>query len=250
MYPQRVGFFGLLCACLVGGAMVTPSRAVRTSFWEVRYQEQFDRGTPEDISIHSDGKVSLGPKFDLVADTEEAFVWCLAEDSRGNIYAGTGNNGKIFKISSGGQMTLWYDSEELEILSLAVDRHDYLYVGTSPGGQVVRISPKGEANIFFSTEEDHVWALAFAQDGHLFCGTGAEGKIFKVPQDGPPGCYTPPPPAERGPGEGLPSRRKLKTKNQSPAKGRRLSRSLWTKPWGWSWGLPRPSTRLMMLDRG
>jgi hypothetical protein len=185
MYPHRVGFFVSLCVCLVGGAMVAPSWAVSTSFWEVRHQEQFNRGTPEDVSIHSDGKVTLGPEFDLVADTEEAFVWCLAEDSRGNIYAGTGNNGKIFKISSGGEITLWYDSEELEILSLAVDRHDNLYAGTSPGGQVVRISPKGEASLFFSTEEDHVWALAFAQDGHLFCGTGAEGKIFKVPQDGP-----------------------------------------------------------------
>ncbi len=184
MYPQRIGFFLALAAGLIGGVLMVPGWAVTTSYWEVRYQEQFDKGTPEGISIHSDGKLSLAPRFDLVADTEEPFVWCLAEDSRGNVYAGTGNNGKIFKISSGGQMTLWYDSEELEILSLAVDRHDNLYAGTAPAGQVIRISPKGEAAPFFSTEEDHVWSLAFAEDGRLFCGTGDEGKIFQVPPDG------------------------------------------------------------------
>jgi len=184
MNPHRAGIFALLCALLVGGATVVPGWAVTTSYWEVRHQEQFDKGTPENVSIHSDGKVTLSPKLDLLADTGEPFVWCLAEDSRGNLYVGTGNNGKIFKIAADGLLTLWHDSEELEILSLAVDRHDNLYAGTSPGGQIIRISSTGEANLFFSTEQDHVWSLALDEDGNLFCGTGAEGKIFKLNSDG------------------------------------------------------------------
>jgi hypothetical protein len=184
MNPHKAGLFTLLWALLLTSISLAPGWAVTTSFWEVRYREQFDKGTPEDVSIHSDGKVTLSPKLDLVADTGEPFVWCLAEDSRGNLYAGTGNNGKIFRVSRDGQLTLWHDAEELEILSLAVDGDDYLYAGTSPGGQIIRVSPKGQASLFFSTEEDHVWSLVFAEDGNLFCGTGDEGKIYKVPPDG------------------------------------------------------------------
>lgn len=184
MNPHRTRYFALSCVLLMSLAMAAPGWAVTTSYWEVSHQEQFDRGTLENVSIHSDGKVTLSPTLDLLADTEEPLVWCLAEDSRGNIYAGTGNNGKIFKIAKDGQLTLWHDSEELEILSLAVDQHDNLYAGTSPGGQIVQISPAGEATLFFSTEQDHVWSLVIAEDGNLFCGTGAEGKIFKVTPDG------------------------------------------------------------------
>ena len=184
MNPHRAGFFTVLWALLLASIIVAPGWTVTTSFWEVRYREEFDKGTPENVSIHSVGKVTLSPKMDLLADTREPFVWCLAEDSRGNLYAGTGNNGKIFKVERGGQLTLWYDSEELEILSLAVDRGDYLYAGTSPNGQIIRVSPEGRASIFFSTEQDHVWSLVIAEDGNLFCGTGDEGKIYKVTSDG------------------------------------------------------------------
>jgi hypothetical protein len=184
MNPRRVSFLLLFCVLLVSWAMVAPGWAVSTSYWEVRSQEQFDRGTPERVSIHSDGQVALSPKLELLADTGEPFVWCLAEDSKGNLYAGTGNNGKIFKLARNGQLTLWHDSEELEILSMAVDRHDNLYAGTSPGGQIIRISPKGEASLFFSTEQDHVWSLVFNEDGNLICGTGTDGQIFLVKSGG------------------------------------------------------------------
>jgi hypothetical protein len=181
MNYRRAGYFTLLCALLVMTASVW---AVSTSYWEVRHQEQFNAGTPENASIHSDGRVTLSPKLDLLADTGEPLVWCLASDSRGNVYAGTGNNGKLFRIARDGQMTLWYDSEDLEILSLAVDRNDNLFAGTSPGGQIIKISPGGEAEVFFSTEEDHIWSLVLDEKGDLFCGTGTEGKIFKVDPKG------------------------------------------------------------------
>ena len=184
MNSHRAGLFALLCALLMGCTMVTLAQAVTTSYWEVRSHEQFNKGTPENVSILSDGKVSLSPVLELLADTGEPFVWCLVQDSKGNLFAGTGNNGKIFKIDKNARLTLWHDSEELEILSLAVDRHDNLYAGTSPGGQIIRLTPKGQADLFFSTEQEHVWSLAFDESGNLYCGTGDEGKIFKVNSNG------------------------------------------------------------------
>ena len=56
------------------------------------------------------------------------------EDSKGNIYAGTGNQGKLFRISQEGQSSLFYDSPEVSILSLAVDADDNVYAGTGPDG--------------------------------------------------------------------------------------------------------------------
>ena len=106
---------------------VGPASAVTTSIWEQHRQKDFEAGTSKDVSITSRGKVILASKVDnFFEETEEIYIWCLAEDSKGNIYAGTGNQGKIYQITPDGQSSLFYDSPEVSILSLAVDANDTL----------------------------------------------------------------------------------------------------------------------------
>ncbi len=158
--------------------------AVSTSYWEVQRPEQFSQGEPDGISIHSDGKVTLAPAVERLAETGESFVWSLAVGSDGAFYAGTGNNGKIIRISGGQQETVWQDDEELEILSLIAGPDGRLYAGTSPGGKILRISPPGKSTLFFETGEQHVWSLAFDDGGRLYAGTGTEGKVFRISGEG------------------------------------------------------------------
>ncbi len=181
--PAALLLVAVMAATCVA-VMAAACWAVSTSYWEVQRPEQFNQGMLDGVSVHSDGKVTLGPAVDLLAETGESFVWCLAVASNGDLFAGTGNNGKIITIAGKDQRTIWQDSEELEILSLIAGPDRHLYAGTSPGGKILRISSQGNAAVFFETGEKHVWSLAFDGDGRLYAGTGTEGKVFRISRNG------------------------------------------------------------------
>ncbi|HID10772.1 MAG TPA: hypothetical protein EYP17_05675, partial [Candidatus Latescibacteria bacterium] len=126
----------------------------------------------------------LAPVLEEVADLEALYVWALVQDRKGNLYAGTGNEGKIFKIDSKGNVSLLFDSPEVGIHSLALDRKGNLLAGSSPDGIVYRITPKGEASTFCHTGERYIWALAFGPDGALYAATGDQGNLLKISPEG------------------------------------------------------------------
>ncbi|RKY63679.1 MAG: hypothetical protein DRP99_03600, partial [Candidatus Latescibacterota bacterium] len=92
-----------------------------TFFWRDDTYEAFSQGKGEGVSISEDGELTLSPRLKVVADLGELYVWSMARDFEGNIYAGTGNEGKVFRISPKGKVELIFDSPEVGIQSLAVD---------------------------------------------------------------------------------------------------------------------------------
>ena len=128
----------------------------------------------------------LAPKLDaFFEDTEEIYIWCLAEDSKGNIYAGTGNSGKIYRINTDGESSLFYDSPEVSILTLAIDSNDNIYAGTAPDGLIYKLTDSSTPpTTILSSEEKYVWAMTFDEAGNLYASTGTSGKIYKITPDG------------------------------------------------------------------
>ncbi len=161
----------------------TPVDAVKTKIWEQKENVDFREGVPKSVAISSQGDVILQQKLETVFEkANEVYIWCLAEDSVGNIYAGTGNSGKIYQISPTGETKLFYNSPEVSILSLAVDKQDRIYAGTAPSGLVYRIdNHKTPPITILSAEENYVWDLVFDDDANLYAATGTEGKIYKIP---------------------------------------------------------------------
>jgi len=160
------------------------SFAVKTSVWKLRSQKDFEKGKPKNVSISSKGEVTLPPTLKKFVETEEDYVWCLAEESKGNIFAGTGNNGRIFKITPDGKSEIFFDSPEVSIHAIVVDKDGNVYAGTSPDGLVYKITPDGNSTTLLTSKEKYVWALALDEDGNLYAGTGTNGKIFKIAPDG------------------------------------------------------------------
>lgn len=158
--------------------------AVETSIWEQTSYEDFHKDTPKNISIASKGDIQLAPKLDQFSKLQTEYIWDITEDSNGNIYAGTGNEGKIYKIQPDGTSSLFYDSPEVGILSLTVDADNNLYAGTSPDGLVYKINSEGIPTKQISLEEKYVWDLTFDSWGNLYAATGTNGKIFKIAPDG------------------------------------------------------------------
>ena len=182
MKPFRVVFSSL--------ALALNLAAATTQVWEQKGYGDFDKGTLRGLSLRSDGKLLLAPRFRLVCDPGLNYIWALAEDSRGNVFVGGGSPGKVVRIRPGpaaegeAEPETVFEVKDLEIHALAVDAQDNLFAATSPDPKIYKITPEGEASVFFEPEAKYVWALAFDPQGNLLVATGDKGELYRVDRKG------------------------------------------------------------------
>ena len=165
-------------------ATVAPSlHAAGPQFWRLEGARAFLDGDVEGLSLDSDGRLRLGVSPRALFDPEAPNAWCVARDSHGVLYVGTGNDGRVFRIdgTTGGVL---FDAEELEVHAVAVGPDGRVYAATSPGGAVYAIDAAGRATRFFDPPDKYIWALAFDPKGALYVATGAEGRVHRVSPDG------------------------------------------------------------------
>jgi hypothetical protein len=170
----------LLCATL----FAVNSRAEHTRNWRQSTYEEFLKGTSNGVTVRSDGRLELSPKFTLLADADASFLWTLRTDPKGVLYAGGGSPAKVFRFDTSGKPTTAFESSDLSVQAIAFDTKGTLYVGTNPDGKVYRVSPSGEKSVFFDPKTKYIWDLAFGSDGVLYVATGDKGQIFAVAPDG------------------------------------------------------------------
>jgi hypothetical protein len=150
-------------------------------FWEVSKQEDILKGDARGVSISESGTISLAPSYTLFYDTKEAYIWSTTTDAAGNIYLGTGHDGKIFKVEPGGTGRMLYDAAELDVTALATDAKGTLYAATSPEGKIYKITADGNATVFFDPTYKYIWSLLFDNaTSTLYAGTGDKGVIYKI----------------------------------------------------------------------
>lgn len=181
MISKKEIFFAFVIFCLT----VYLAGAVTTSVWEQSTYKDFSSGKPKNVSLTSKNEMILSRSLNKIEETiSELRIWCLIQDSQGNIYAGTGDSGKIYKITKDGQISLLFDSPETDIISFAIDSNDNLFAGSSPDGIIYKISPGRVPETFFKSEEKYIWSLVFDKSGNLYAGTGIAGKLYKISPDG------------------------------------------------------------------
>lgn len=166
----------LLCAAL----FALSASASEPAIWTVDTRAEILRGDARGVSVTDTGAVTLAPKLNRVFDTTQSYVWSSAVDASGNVYLGTGNDGRVFKVDASGKGALFADLAELDVSALAIGRSGEIYAGTSPDGKVYRIDSTGKAEVFFDSSDKYVWSLAVLNDGSLAVGTGENGKIYRV----------------------------------------------------------------------
>ena len=160
------------------------ARAEHTRFWLQSTYDEFDKGTHTGVALRSDGTLLPAPQFKPLADPALAYVWALAIDSHGRVYAAGGADAKVIRLDGAEKPATVFQSAELEAQALVIDKQDNLYVGTSPDGKVYKVTPDGQQSVFFDPKSKYIWALAFDSNGTLFVATGDSGKVFAVPPDG------------------------------------------------------------------
>ncbi len=104
------------------------------------------------------------------------YIHAIGVDGMGNLYLGTGPEGKIFRLDPFGQNPqVVYSGKDHNILSLAVDDKGIIYAGCDQRGLVIRIDPDGKATILYDSEQNEITALALDEEGNLYAAaTSAE----------------------------------------------------------------------------
>jgi hypothetical protein len=162
--------------------------AVLPDSWRQSDFADFEQATLNNVALRSDGRLSLAPVFTELLDSSTPYLWALAEDSKGNVYAGGGGPGtpgaRVFVISPDGKSRVLAEFDALEVHALAVDRNDRLYAATSPDARVYRIAADGKSEVFYDPTAKYVWAMAFDAKGNLYVATGDQGLVHRVTPDG------------------------------------------------------------------
>lgn len=170
----------LLLSALFVLVSISFAIAADPQVWTVNTRADVIRGEARGVSIDANGTISLAPRMTEVFKTDQPYIWSSAIDAAGNIYLGTGADGKVFKVDANGKGSLFADLEELNVSALAIGKGGEIFAATSPDGKVYRLDASGKPTVYFNPNEKYVWALAATSDGSLVVATGDNGKVFKV----------------------------------------------------------------------
>ncbi len=169
--------FALLLALTLSALSVIGGEPI---IWETNSRTELLRGESRGVSVTDTGVLMLAPLFTQVFNTDQPYIWSSAADDAGNIYLGTGHDGRLYRVGRDGRGALLYDATELDVTALAVGRDGAVYAGTSPDGKVYRVGADGKAEVYFDPPDKYIWSLAVMPDGQLAVGTGDNGKLYRV----------------------------------------------------------------------
>ena len=182
---KRINLF--IGAALLALGFVPVTRAVVTEKVNHDTYAEFSPGEFENVSLTSKGHLQLAPAITNLASVTDPIIWAAVQDEKGNVFFGTGNQGKVYKLTPKGELSTFFEPNEVMVHALAIDRNGRLYAATSPNGRVYRLDADGHAELFCSPGETYIWAMTFGRDGSLFLATGDHGKILRVaPTDSTP----------------------------------------------------------------
>ena len=162
--------------------------ATETHTWTQGAYADFQKGVAKNLSLRSDGLLTLSPESHELLDSSQPYLWALARDSKGNLYA-AGAGAKLYKIEAGAKGVSSKpkpvaEFDALEIHAIAVDSKDRVYAATSPDGKIYRLTGIAKPEVFYDPKAKYIWAMAFDRQGNLFVATGDHGEIHRVAPDG------------------------------------------------------------------
>ena len=162
------------------------------------------------MAIRSVGGLELAPAFKLLYATPSTYIWAVAADDAGNVYAATGAPARVYRITPDGKATIIFEPQELQVQTLEVAQGGVIYAATAPDGKVYKIEHKAAAkadsknaekdapkdsakpaldaswssSVYFAPGTKYVWDLLLDKAGNLYVATGDHGEIYRVTAKG------------------------------------------------------------------
>ena len=168
------------------GALVFVVSPALAAVWTSSGYDGFvsEKTEMENVTVSPEGTVLLAPQLSELASLDEASVWSVAEGPGRRIYAGTGNNARVYLVEPGSKPRVVFDGEDGEVLCATADHRGNVFFGTTPDGVVYRIAPGAEPRELYATGEQYVFDLLPGPQGELYCATGINGKLYRITPSG------------------------------------------------------------------
>ena len=80
-----------------------------TRLWKEAGYDDFERGTVKGIAIRSSGVLELAPAFKVVYTSPSTFIWSIAADKDGVVYAATGAPARVYRITPDGKSAVIFE---------------------------------------------------------------------------------------------------------------------------------------------
>ena len=188
--------------------MSSLAEAQGTHLWQQSQMEEFEKGTPAGVSVESDGHLRQGPGLTELVTTPSTFVWSLAVDKSGRVFAGTGSPATVLRLGAkpGDKPFTLFETRDLSVQALRFGHDGSLYAATVPGGKVYKLNPdattkldESNAPVVFdadkaddasagdgkpasssSAQSRYIWDLTFDSTGRLYIATGNPGAVYRV----------------------------------------------------------------------
>jgi len=217
--PSAPTLIALLAILAAGASLIgTTADAQGTHLWQQSQMEQFEKGTPAGVSIESDGHLRQGPGLTELVTTPSTFVWSLAVDKNGRVFAGTGSPASVLRLGAkpGDKPFTLFETRDLSVQALQFGPDGSLYAATVPGGKVYKLNPdatnkqdESNATVVFdlakpdatavdsktssSTSSSltpggqslYIWDLTFDSAGRMYIATGNPGAVYRVDPNKP-----------------------------------------------------------------
>ena len=212
----RISFFDVttrfFLTVLCSAALAASALAEGTRTWEQSKFDELTKGTATGVAIRSAGGLELAPAFKTLYGTPSTYIWAIAADDEGNVYAATGAPARVYRITPGGHATIIFEPQELQVQALQVGPGGIIYAATAPDGKVYKIEHKPAAkaettktdsakatdkdsakpipdpawgsSVYFAPGTKYIWDLALDKSGNLYVATGDHGEIFRVTPKG------------------------------------------------------------------
>lgn len=129
-------------------------------------------GGPKQARIYSiDGK---GRASIFYEPAEARYVWAMARGERGEIYAATGIEGKLFVIEPDGRGKVLAKVKPKNILCLAFGPDGMLYGGTDEDGLICRFNPaSGKVFVMYDAKEAEISTIVLDAEGNIYAATAS-----------------------------------------------------------------------------
>ena len=107
---------------------------------------------------------------------------------KGELYAGTLPNGKIFKVDNSGKGSLFctLPANGKYIWQICVNSDNNLYAATGPEGKIYKIDNAGKSEVFYDTKKKNVLSLIFDGNDYFYAGTDDPGIVYRISLKGRP----------------------------------------------------------------
>ncbi len=172
-----------------------------TQLWTQSRFEEFEKGTPQGVAIGSQGWLRQGPGVRELNTTPSTFVWSVAADKSGTIYAGTGSPASVLRIKPGEKPFTLFDTKDVSVQVVRIGPDGALYVATLPSGKVYKLDPNATekkdastATVVFdaakapgarpaegsSVRARYIWDMTFDAEGRLYIATGGPAAVYRV----------------------------------------------------------------------